>query len=175
MSVLLKIQPKPKLTVQYVRELLIYFPETGFLVWRIPRGNVAAGTRAGYIRADKGILYRYVKIDCKLYSEHKLAWGIMTGEFPPRLDHKDLDGTNNRWINLRLADGSQNQANTGIRSNNTSGYKGVGLIRSTGKWAARIKHQGNTTHLGCFSSPEKASAAYEKAARELFGEYARIR
>jgi len=75
---------------------------------------------------------------------------------------------------------SQNNANrrrprhntSGYR-HNTSGYKGVCLDRRSGRWRAEISKNGKTIHLGSFATPLEAHAAYLKAARKLFGKFAR--
>jgi HNH endonuclease len=41
------------------------------------------------------------------------------------MDHVNGDRADNRWCNLREATQSQNQANTSMRADNISGYKGV--------------------------------------------------
>ena len=161
------------LTQEYLRIILTYYPNTGIFRWNVNWGNIAPGMRAGFERYEKGTKYRFIKINRKPYPEHRLAWFYMTGEWPERLDHDDLDGTNNTWTNLRSATGSQNIANQGLRSDNTSGYKGVSYVKLTGKWIATIMYQGQSYHLGTFLSPEAASAAYASAALRFFGPFAR--
>lgn len=89
---------------------------------------------------------------------------------PP--DHKDQNGLNNRRDNLRPADKGQNSANVGRRADNTSGYKGVGWHRPSGKWSARIAVDGKRRHLGRFADPIEAAKAYDRAALVAFGEFA---
>jgi hypothetical protein len=86
------------------------------------------------------------------------------------VDHRDGDGLNNRRSNLRPCTDSQNQANAPIRSDNTSGFKGVSFTR--GKWRAFIRFHKKRFFLGCFESPQAAAAAYDQAAQRLFGEFA---
>lgn len=85
-------------------------------------------------------------------------------------DHKDRDKLNNQRENLREASGTENQANKGVQTNNTSGYKGVS--RHRGKWRAVIARKKVQFHLGYFSTPEQAALAYNKAALRMYGEFA---
>lgn len=89
------------------------------------------------------------------------------------IDHKNGDGLDNTRGNLREATRGQNQFNTRIRSDNVSGYKGVDWYNQRGKWRAQIRIGGKTTYLGLFVDIRDAVAAYDNAARELFGEFAR--
>jgi hypothetical protein len=80
---------------------------------------------------------------------------------------------------LRPATDRQNNANIGLRSNNTSGYKGVvwrkpGRHRTgeVGRWWARISVEGKVRSLGLFDDPVEAACAYNRAALEAFGEFA---
>jgi hypothetical protein len=90
------------------------------------------------------------------------------------IDHIDGNGLNNQKKNLRLVSTSQNQMNrsAGLR-NNSSRYKGVSFNRKNGTWHAYIKAAGKRRHLGYFADEREAAFAYNKAAVELFGEYAR--
>jgi hypothetical protein len=90
------------------------------------------------------------------------------------VDHEDGDGLNNVRSNLRDGAGrGKNGANTGMRTNNTSGYKGVLWNRRTCKWFAQIKVNGKQIYLGTYAEPEAAADAYDRAAVRHFGEYAK--
>lgn len=94
-------------------------------------------------------------------------------EFVEKVDHKDTNGLNNTRDNLRIATSRQNCQNKSKNSNNESGYKGVSLIKKTGKWAAYIENMGVSQYIGCFDNPIDAHKAYCDKADELFGEFAR--
>jgi hypothetical protein len=96
---------------------------------------------------------------------------LLTGY--PRTDHIDGDGLNNHRANLRAASNAQNLHNQGVNTKNTSGFKGVSYYSRNGKWQAKIRVNGIKRHLGHFLTPEDAARAYDKAALELFGEFAR--
>lgn len=159
-------------SAERVRELLDYNPLTGFFIWRVsPSRNVAAGSIAG--TDCEG--YRLIRVCGGRYKGHQLAWLYVTGEWPTsEIDHRDMDRSNNRWLNLRPATGSQNRANTRKRADNKSGFKGVCWYPQTRKWVAQIRYQGYNNNLGYFATPEEAHAAYCSAAKRLFGEFARF-
>jgi hypothetical protein len=88
------------------------------------------------------------------------------------VDHANGDGLDNRRCNLRLATFSQNCANRRPRTDTATGFKGVSRLGN--KWRARIQIDGRRTVLGSFATPEQAAAAYDAAALETFGVFARL-
>jgi len=88
-----------------------------------------------------------------------------------RIDHIDRNSLNCQRSNLRSATRSQNQMNTSMYSNNTSGYKGVSISSSGHAYGAEIYKDSVRTFLGYFPTAIEASIAYEKAARVLFGQF----
>ena len=98
---------------------------------------------------------------------------LMDAQDGQDIDHRDGNGLNNQRINLRIATKSQNMHNQRLRSDNVSGFKGVYWNKAERKWAAAIKLHGKQRHLGCFQTPELASAAREAASTELHGEFGR--
>lgn len=90
------------------------------------------------------------------------------------VDHVDGNGLNNQRHNLRRATPSQNAMNRGIRSDNTTGSKGVTWEQSSQKYRVRIAVNGRRFHVGRFDSLEEATRAYEEKARELHGKFANL-
>ncbi|MBE3141489.1 MAG: HNH endonuclease [Thermoplasmata archaeon] len=86
-------------------------------------------------------------------------------------DHHDHNTLNNQKYNLRIASRQQNAANQKISTNNKSGYKGVYFYN--GRYMASIRHNGKSITIGRFNNSIDAAKAYDKKARELFGEYAK--
>jgi hypothetical protein len=159
------------LTQHELKRRLRYYPETGVFIWLIPYQHGLLGARAGSVYPNG---YRYVQLEGKDYRTGRLAWFYMTGEWPTKfVDHKDTDKSNDAWDNLRLADDSQNQANRGVPSNNTSGTKGVRFEKDRQKWRAQIVVNGRSKNLGRYCTREEAMNAYERAAKAAWGEFAR--
>jgi hypothetical protein len=89
------------------------------------------------------------------------------------IDHKNGNGLDCQKDNLRDASNSQNLANQGKHSNNKSGFKGVSWHKGARKWYAQICVYWKVIHLGSFDNPIAAAKAYDTAAKEFFGEFAR--
>ena len=153
------------LTAERLRELLHYDPSTGAWHWRVNRRGkrARAGDVAGY-RLQIG--YWFICVERERYYGHRLAWLYMTGRWPRnQIDHIDHNPSNDRWSNLREATQSQNNMNQRGRQ------RGVGLM-PWGRWRARIHKDGAEINLGSFATQEAARAAYQIAARKLYGEFA---
>jgi hypothetical protein len=83
------------------------------------------------------------------------------------VDHRDGDGCNCQKNNLRVATRSQNLANN-RRTVSVLGFRGITTYR--GKIIAQMRGR----HLGFFETAEAAARAYDLAAIEEFGEFARL-
>lgn len=172
-------------TPDLLRKLLDYDPATGALTWkhrdreffsdeRTARLWNArhAGKPAFTARHSKG--YRHGALLGVSLFAHRVAWAITHGQWPSGvIDHINCDPEDNRLENLRDVTPSQNLCNRGKTIANTSGYKGVFLDKRNGKWTAAIKFGGKYRHLGKFSDPEAAHAAYARASKRLHGQYGR--
>ena len=88
------------------------------------------------------------------------------------IDHIDGNPSNNQKSNLRFATSSQNKINRGPKKNNKSGYKGVSWHKQRKRWTARIMINDKYKHLGLFDDILDAVNAYNKAAKEYYGDYA---
>lgn len=149
-----------------------YEPETGEFI-RLKRTNnrVKVGDVCGFVDVDG---YRRIRVG-KLVLAHRLAWAIMTGEWPSdEIDHVNGMRDDNRWVNLRQAARYQNAWNMKAGKPNSTGFRGV--VRSShspGRFEAAITAHRQRYHLGTYDSPEAAHAAYCDAAHKLHGEFAR--
>jgi hypothetical protein len=86
------------------------------------------------------------------------------------VDHINGDPMDNRRDNLRICTVQQNNWNRKRRPNGSSSFKGVCAVG--GRFTANIAPNGKMTHLGSFATEEEAARAYDKAAREHYGEFA---
>ncbi len=160
------------ITPTLVRRLFDYEPHTGTLRRKTNFGNnrLKSGMVVGCQRRNG---YVYVKIQRLAYPVHRLAWVHYYGVWPDRfIDHINGVRDDNRIANLREANDQQNAFNQRRHKRNSCGFKGVVFKARIKKWVANIRINGTQTHLGCFTSPEAAHAAYVAAARAHYGEFA---
>jgi hypothetical protein len=157
---------------EQIDELLSYDPLTGDLRWKQRRKQIPAGALAGHIH-NTG--YRNVRIRGERIMAHRIAWMLHYRSWPEmNLDHKNLDKSDNRIENLRLATKAQNQANRRAHKTNKSGFKNVVYReKNLKKWEARIATGKKRRLIGYFDTPEEAHAAYVAEAVRLHGEFAR--
>jgi HNH endonuclease len=85
------------------------------------------------------------------------------------VDHFNRNKLDNRRANLRWVTCAANIANTGVRRNCVSGFKGVRQARKGGMWHAQIRVRGRGQFLGAFTSPEQAAQAFSAAHLALYG------
>jgi len=161
-------------SVETLRKLLRYEPETGNLFWRFrdvsffkTEGeckrwhNRYGGKPAGGIRGGG---YVDVKIFDRHLSAHRVAWAIHHNTWPTdQIDHINGERADNRIVNLRDATNQENNKNRKLPCNNTSGVMGVSWNKQKAKWVAHIRVDGKTIHLGYFDTIEDAAAARAKA------------
>lgn len=103
---------------------------------------------------------------------HRLILGL---EFGDRRhgDHINGNGLDNRRSNLRISTPHQNSVNRRGWSGTSSRYKGVSLLPS-GKWRAYISAGGKQLFLGNYATELEAAAAYDEAALDIHGNFARL-
>ena len=158
------------ITAEDARHLLHYDPLTGILFWKNPKRGLRKGTVAG---TTSPFGYRIIMINRVGYRAHWLAWLITYGVWPANLiDHRNLDGCDNRLSNLREATNGQNRANSRRNKRKYDLPKGVFPSRG-GKFGAQIVSNKVHYYLGIFDTAEGAHTAYIEKADLLHGEFAR--
>lgn len=152
-----------------IREAFEYDAETGVLVRLFKGGHRrTVGTK----KAHDG--YTKVGFNGAEYVAHRLIWWLVHGELPCGfIDHVNGDKSDNRLCNLRLATDAENKRNVGMRSHNTSGFKGVTWDKTNRRWLAHATFNGRAVHLGRHPTREAAADAYRNFARENHGDFYR--
>lgn len=92
-------------------------------------------------------------------------------------DHINGNSLDNRFENLRMATHSQNGINTpkynyrdGTKT--SSKYKGVFFDKTMQKYRAQVVINRKRHGIGAFTDEDEAGRAYNKKAKELFGDFA---
>jgi hypothetical protein len=99
---------------------------------------------------------------------------MVTGRDPTELiDHRDGDGANNRWNNIREATFSENNRNRRIGEANTSGVKGICWENSRKKWRAYVYVNDKVVLVGRFNDFGEAREQLLAERNRLHGEFAR--
>jgi hypothetical protein len=104
---------------------------------------------------------------------HRFLLGVTEPEI--LVDHEDGDGLNCQRYNLRKADDANNNWNRGKgKRRRTSVYKGVSKHSNPKFWQVKIHVRGRDVYLGIHTNEIKAAQVYDAAAREHFGEFAKL-
>lgn len=104
---------------------------------------------------------------------HRLLTGAPRGLV---VDHVNGDGLDNRRLNLRVCTHAQNMRNRKHNKNGVGHYKGVwrDRRRNNNRYRAEIYANGKRFALGWFDGEKLAAEAYDDAAIQLHGEFARL-
>jgi hypothetical protein len=121
-----------------------YNPETG-KIYGIKGNEIIRKCKYGYIS-----LFNHKIGHLK---GHHFAWYMIYDDVDfNELDHKNTNPSDNRILNLRISNRSQQNQNT-----NAKGYT---LYKPTGQWQAQIYHNGKQIYLGRYNTEEEARQTY---------------
>lgn len=167
--------PSPSL----LRQLLDYDPDTGRLSWRVrdismfcdgekwtayancKRWNTNYSGQSAFM-ATTGNGYRTGSIEKRTLHAHRVIWAMVHGEWPNVIDHINGDRSDNRLINLRNVNPSENSRNSCISIKNKSGVTGVDWCGTTRKWRVQIKRPNGERYIRTYLSFDEAKAARKK-------------
>jgi len=136
----------------------------------IPCRKIKPGDTAGTKNKDG---YWHVIFKGVVYKAHRLVYLLQTKQDPLDKEVDHLSGLDFP-LELRLTTASENSRNKIKKKSSSSKYKGVSWSRGASKWVAQIKIHGKNYYLGYFLEEIDAAKAYNKAALELHGTFARI-
>jgi hypothetical protein len=156
------------MNAERARELIRYEPETGEFFYTARRSNACRKDGRAGTQGQRGVVI--VRLDGKTYLAHRVAFLLMTGEWPKNdVDHIDGVPSNNRWSNLRDVPHKNNTYNIhGTPSHKRhSRLLGAHWCSQGQHWKSSITVDGKAIYLGVFASDEEASSAYLEAKRRL--------
>lgn len=126
--------------------------------------------------------YAFLKVKGKTILLHRYIMGVAFNNLK-EVDHINGNTLDNRAINLRVCNRDENAKNRLIGKNNSSGYKGVHLVKLRLKYreknphvklySARIGFESTSICLGHYETPEEAAYVYDQVALQLHGEFAK--
>lgn len=92
------------------------------------------------------------------------------------VDHINGNVLDNRRSNLRIVNHRSNSRNASRHIDSLSSFKGLTFRpkKPRSPWCARIAVAGKRIFLGTFKSEVEAALAYDTAAKQFFGEFARL-
>lgn len=115
--------------------------------------------------------YGNFRLGAREYKAHRVSYEIAHGSIPEgaEIDHRCHNRACVNPEHLRTVTRKQNMENlSGAPRNSRIGIRGVSKIVASGKWRARIGHNGKGIHVGMFGSAEEANAAVIAKRNELF-------
>ena len=112
--------------------------------------------------------YGYV-VDRNNLKQHRLIMNEYNPEI--EIDHINHNISDNRKINLRRANRSDNQSNSKLSKNNTSQCKGVSYRKDVGKWRSVLIRNNIRYELGSYLKKEDAVKARKEAEEKLCHEW----
>jgi hypothetical protein len=157
-------------SLECVSSLLEYHAEIGIFLRRKDTRGARAGQIAG-CSARNG--YVMIRVADGAYLAHRIAWLLSYGEWPDGvIDHINGVRSDNRLANLRLCSTSENLRNAKLRSDNTSGVKGIYWNKKLSSWQVHVKDGGRTVYGGIYKDLDDAKRAVMQLRERLHGEFA---
>lgn len=127
-----------------------------------------------YSPASERLGYAVARFGQKIVKLHRFVWSNRGLPLPSAIDHRNGDGLDCRFANLRVATSKENIRNRRLDIDSTVGFKGVTVSSPGRAYRARIRVDGDLVSLGTFGDPTDAARAYDAAAIKYFGEFARL-
>lgn len=158
------------MVTQDLLHALFLYHEDGTLIRKVrtnpraPEGTVAGcANKAGYLR---------IRVNGKLYMNHRLIWFMHHGTWPTALDHINGDKQDNRIENLRPCTQTQNMQNCKNKKSSTTGVKGVTWNKEKSRYRARLTVKGKEKFVGYYLTLSEAEEAIKVVREEHHKEFA---
>lgn len=131
--------------------------------WHAAKGtnSIYAGACGGH-RSKAAIGRRHFKMHALLL------------DFPQIVDHVSGFTLDNRRANIRACTSQQNACNARKSIGKTSRYKGVSWHRRSQRWQVYVSRHHRPVYVTSSKCETAAARAYDAAARDLYGPYARL-
>lgn len=146
----------------------LFFYKNGELFWKKSRGGILCGSRAGY---KNGNGYRYIRINGKMYLEHRIVFLMHNDYLPEFIDHINTNREDNRIENLRECTRTENNRNSSGWGK--TGVKGVHWNKKNKKYTAQITVDRKVITVGNFKNLCDAELAITDARNKYHGKFAR--
>ena len=157
------------ITQELVKKLFNY--KQGKLYWLKPNhGKINVGDEAGWFNKVSG--YYQIFINGRCYYRHRIIWLYYNGYLPRFIDHKYGKEIGDYLWNLRPCDRFQNMANSKLRKNNKSGYKGIKWNEKANTWTAQLRYKKTLHYIGTFNDLGEAIKSISSKREELHGKFA---
>ena len=163
-----------QVTIEMLRSMIDYNPDTGAMRWKErqgrARGRARAGQPVGYFKRP----YRTINIYGNKLYVHRVAFALANNRWPyPICDHINGNPDDNRACNLREATPLQSAHNISGHKKSFSGVKGVAWHPKNRRWTTRVMHKGRSYAFGCYATIKEAAQAVRAGREQLHGEFAR--
>ena len=154
----------PLVTLTYATPEEAFLARTEPLLWSGCIIWTGATTRGGY---------GHLRVNGRIVRAHRYAWEREHGPIPDGMfiDHRCYERSCVNTDHLRLATRAQNNSNLSGAHGDRMHDLPRGVYRSGRRYSAKVRHNGQSHHLGTFDTPEEASAAAETKRQILFGAF----
>jgi hypothetical protein len=137
-----------------------YYALSKYNWFAVPSGSIYYAMRNDFV----GHKYAPVSMHRQIMSVPK--WLVV--------DHINGNGLDNRRDNLRGITAAQNRFNRRKRAKASSKFKGVCWHKLSERWMVNISANRHRIFLGYFDNEIEAAKAYDEAAKQYHGEFARL-
>ena len=164
-----EVQAREDIPVEILAAQLNYNPSTGVITRKVRTAKTLEGEVAGHVNSSG---YWSVSVLGRSILAHRIAWAMGTGTWPTtRIDHINRNRIDNRICNLRIASASENNMNSKLRKNSSTGVKGVYYNKNNANYRARVQRGGEVFEVGSFSTIEEADEMVKKARETIHKEF----